>query len=77
MMCEMCDKNAGEPVGCPDCGRLVCFDFEGFDDITSRAVGNSHGDLSCIPCARRTQAEDDRAAEEEAELYFDPAQDVP
>jgi hypothetical protein len=74
LMCEMCDENGGEPTACPNCGRLICLDFNGFDDVMSRAVGDCQGDLSCIPCSRRTQEEEDERAEEEC---YEPPYDVP
>lgn len=75
-MCEMGSKE-GEPTSCPDCGRLICFDFKGFDDVYSRAVVTSGGDVLCIPCCRRWEEEEERMCEEEAAFFWnDPQDDV-
>lgn len=68
--------------GCPNCGRLLewktcegCHaDFldwsvHTFDDTISGPAATGDGDLVCIPCAGRWQA--DERAEEEAEAARD------
>ena len=48
-MCEFCDEENG-PDSCQDCGRLICFDEDGFDDTMSKAYVTGSGDLYCVPC---------------------------
>lgn len=71
--------------GCPNCGRLIDWktcegchaDFLDwssriFDDVCSGPSVTSSGDFMCIPCARRHEAEEERAAEQEADYDYDP-----
>jgi hypothetical protein len=59
-MCDMCQPD-GEMAGCPECGRLICWDIDYHDDIVAPAAATASGDLMCLPCAIRTdrQEEDD------------------
>ncbi len=69
-MCDPCDdkrdgKEEGDPVGCQDCGCLICFDCERGDDVLRPAYVTASGDLYCDRCGSRYDAE------EEAEDYDD------
>lgn len=60
-MCkELCENDDVGPQSCPDCGRLICFDTTGFDDIMAPAYVTESGDLFCDRCGRAH----DRAEEE-------------
>lgn len=63
-MCDMCDENDGEMVGCQDCGRLICFDVKYKDDIVAPAYVTASGDLFCSSCGQRYDQEEEEAAEE-------------
>lgn len=69
--------------GCSNCGRLIetkdcegCgltfldWNAEGFDDVLSRPAVTPSGDLVCVPCARRAEAEEER--EEDDYDDYDP-----
>lgn len=64
-MCEYCESKDG-PLGCPECGRLICFDddFSG-DDVMAPAYVTESGDLMCRFCGRVQ----DRAMREYEEYY--------
>lgn len=67
-MCHLCDDDEdGDMQSCQDCGRLICFDVEGDDDIISRAYVTQSGDLFC----RRCGASNDRAEEATEDEYAD------
>lgn len=65
-MCELCDENGGEMLGCPNCGRLICFDIKGGDDVCQPAFVTSSGDLLCRRCGIRWEQEEEQMMEEEA-----------
>ncbi len=68
-MCQLCDESDdGSMQSCPDCGRLICFDAKGFDDIMAPAYVTASGDLYCSRCG----CAHDRAEEEEEEYDYDP-----
>lgn len=65
--------------GCPNCGKMIewktcegChadfldWSIRDFDDVISGPAVTSSGDFMCIPCARRHEAEEERALEEDA-----------
>lgn len=50
-MCDLCKENGGEPTVCVDCGRLICFDYEGHgDSVMASAYVTMSGDLFCNRC---------------------------
>lgn len=58
-MCHMCEENDGEPIGCPDCGRMICFDFDRSNfDVQDRAYVTSYGDVFCTRCGVRYDIEE-------------------
>lgn len=57
---------------CPDCGRLIYDDMEGFDDVCSAPYVCEAGDLHCIPCGRKCSAAMERDDEENSFGDFDP-----
>lgn len=65
-MCELCDENGGEMLSCQDCGKLICFDIEGGDDVCQPAFVISSGDLLCRRCGIRWEQEEEQMMEEEA-----------
>lgn len=69
-MCNMCDERNNGPAGCPECGRLICFDYKGCgDDVMGKAVVTSSGDVMCLRCCERWEIEEERMMEEEASYY--------
>lgn len=55
-LCERCfDAATAEPKEqvCPDCGRIIDKDMEGFDDVSSAPYVCEASDLHCVPCGRR------------------------
>lgn len=72
-MCkELCDANE-EMQSCQDCGRLICFDVQGGDDVIRPAFVTSSGDLFCDRCGRAIE----RAEEEEYDPVEYDEEDVP
>lgn len=63
-MCDLCEQNAS----CERCGKLVCFDVMGEDDIIAPAAASMTGDLMCRKCA--IDADEEETARMEFE--FDP-----
>lgn len=60
MMCNLCDENNGIPPSCPDCGRLICFDFSASDDVVAQAYVTRSGDVLCWRCGiAADQADED------------------
>ena len=59
-MCEWCDENNGEPIGCQGCGRMICWDFDycGMHDVLSRPYVTSSGDVYCYACGKSVEEED-------------------
>lgn len=76
-MCKMCDDNDDEYVGCPECGRLICWDidWEAGDDVIQRATATPGGDLVCRLCAIRIEAEEEKMYEDEMEYFPGPWDD--
>lgn len=68
-MCDWCKENDGEPIGCQDCGVMLCWDITGFDDVLSQPYVTSYGDVYCLRCGRRNQQAIEDMEEEEAEEY--------
>ena len=58
-MCYLCDESGDEPVGCQDCGCLICFDIEDGDDILRPAYVTASGDLFCDRCGPEYDREED------------------
>jgi uncharacterized Zn finger protein (UPF0148 family) len=56
-MCDLCKKYG--IVYCPDCGRMICWDQNGEDDISAPAYVTYAGDLVCSLCGRRADWERD------------------
>ncbi len=62
-MCkELCDKFG--PQGCPDCGRLICFDAKNGDDILRPAYITNSGELFCARCGTEYDCEDELVEED-------------
>lgn len=69
-MCFMCDENGGEMIGCPDCGRSICFDVKGSgDDVIAPAYVTASGDIFCLQHGRQYDEEEECQADEEFEGY--------
>jgi hypothetical protein len=49
-MCELCEENGGEMIGCQDCGCSICYDVPAGDDVIRRAYVTESGDLFCSQC---------------------------
>ena len=65
-MCELCDENGGEMMGCQDCGRLICYDNEPNNiDVVDRAYVTASGDLFCSRCGSRYDQEEEDSFEDE------------
>lgn len=61
-MCDLCEESeTGEMQSCQDCGRLICFDVQGDDDVVTRAGVSSSGDLYCSRCAAQHDREEEDA----------------
>lgn len=56
-MCYLCEQSEDGVVSCQDCGRLICFDTEGIDDVCAPAYVTESGDLYCRPCGARIDEE--------------------
>jgi hypothetical protein len=64
-MCELCNENHGETLYCPNCGRMICFDFPGSDiDVADCAVISNGGDIICHRCAIREEEKEWEIGEE-------------
>lgn len=70
-MCENCEK---EDSGyyCQDCGRALCDDMKGGDDVYAAPYVTASGDLFCVFCG---PAYDDEEEYDEYDL-FDPYDDM-
>jgi len=75
-MCDWCDENGGDPQSCQNCGRMICWDQESGvgDDVITRPYVTAFGDVYCVRCGSRQDAEEE--AEIDAEFggydpYFD------
>lgn len=81
-MCWLCDENDGDYVHCQDCGRLICEDFGGSDDVVDRPYVTASGDLFCARCGRghdeREEAMDDDLdfGWEYPAAWYDPGSDL-
>ena len=74
MMCEWCVENNGEPIGCQDCGMMICLDHVGSDDVISEPFVTTDGDVYCLRCGQSNQREIDRLDDEDDYIDddFDP-----
>ena len=68
-MCEWCEENKGEPIGCQDCGKMICQDHKSEDDVISPPYVTTDGDVYCWSCGRRNQRDIDQMEEDEAAEY--------
>lgn len=68
-MCEWCDENNGEPIGCQDCGMMICLDHNRSDDVISQPYVTTEGDVYCLRCGSRNQRAIEEMEEIEAEEY--------
>jgi hypothetical protein len=66
-MCEYCDHD--EQMYCQECGRSLCYDTNGFDDVFSAPYVTMSGDLFCIPCGSRVDEADEEADDEDNYFY--------
>lgn len=57
-MCDLCDKNGGEMIGCQDCGTDICWDMH-------NVYVTTYGDVYCTGCGRHEQADIDEQEEDE------------
>lgn len=71
-MCKWCDEN-DEMMGCQDCGRLLCWDVKGHDDIISSPYVSASGDVYCEVCGPEYDKEED----EGYDMYDGPIEDIP
>jgi hypothetical protein len=72
-MCDWCEENDGESLGCQSCGTMICWDVkvgEG-DDIISRPFVTSSGDVYCTGCGIEMERAEQESMEEEAAFYPD------
>jgi hypothetical protein len=71
-MCDLCKENNGEPQGCQDCGRLICFDVKEDDDTMRQAYVTAFGDLFCRRCGRSYDVEEQERDDIEAglDIYY-------
>jgi hypothetical protein len=63
-MCKLCDESE-EMQSCPDCGKLICFDCNGGDDIIRPAYVTESADLYCDRCGREHDAAEDEEMDPE------------
>lgn len=71
-MCDICLPD-GSMSSCPFCGKLICFDEYGNDDVSARAAVAPSGDVGCERCVVRIIVAEEHAAldEENAEYYME------
>jgi hypothetical protein len=80
-MCDWCDENNGEPIGCQNCGRMICWDNKAEDDVFSRPYVTASGDVYCVSCGARMDQEEEDAIEDEGyyndytDGWYDPDMD--
>jgi hypothetical protein len=75
-MCFMCEENNGEPIGCQDCGVMICLDIEEGDDVLQPAGVTSSGDVYCLFHAMKNEEAAEEAWEEFGDYFeFDPLLD--
>jgi hypothetical protein len=69
-VCELCEESDGMQ-SCQDCGRMICFDHEGEDDICAPAYVTESGDLYCSACGRsHDRAEEDECDDDGGDVAF-------
>ena len=70
-MCEMCQENGNEPVGCQNCGKMICWDYtlDQSDDIMGTPFVTSSGDLYCYNCGIEMERAEEIQMEEDATYY--------
>jgi len=61
-MCEWCDENNGEMIGCQNCGTDICWDMK-------NVYVTTYGDVFCTHCGRIEQHDIDEAEEEDSYGY--------
>jgi hypothetical protein len=62
---------------CPDCGRMIDEEMQGYDDVCSAPYVCEAGDLHCIPCGRKCSEAMERDDEENSYgLDYDPYDEI-
>ena len=76
-MCQWCEENDGERLGCQDCGKMICWDVEPGkgDDILDRPFVTSRGDVYCTSCGMAMEEAEQKLMEEEASYFPDDPMD--
>ena len=64
-MCSWCEETEDGVMYCQDCGKMICFDYEGVDDVTAPAYVTASGDLFCLPCGSRYDREEEESYDED------------
>jgi hypothetical protein len=57
---------------CGYCSRFICFDQQGYDDLSAPAYVTESGDVMCRSCGKRADEED----WEEEERYWDDEEEA-